>query len=1747
MFKIAKQIRISAKLDKSGFQKELNQLLKKGYDLNLNGGNFKSVVNDITKELNKLKSTLNNVNGNTFDNTTSGINKTKDAVKDLNSELTRMSSKNLSSTSIIADKNGLSEINKYKDGIAQTTSEVIKNGQVTKQVVTENISQFNNLKNQLQNKLNVAKGNGFIDDSVLTSLQTKLNSINTNTPEKEFNELRSAINNLSSSDSGIVRIQQAIIRLQERIASIKNNKIDLINSNDLSELRTAESELEKLKGMLTSLKSGEVINGRAISNQINIANNSVRTLSNSFADLNTSGSRLSSTMRDIFAYAIGGTGIYAVINSVKNASDVVIELNKNMVDLKKVTNETEETYNNFLKNMHSVALELGTQSSAMVNATTNWAKTGKNLQEASKLAENTVLLTKVGDVENVDTAQTYMLPALQAFNIEAEKSITLIDKYNNISNNMATTVNDVGDAMSKSASSMSVAGNSLEQTIALIATAESQTKLGGAEVGTALKTLSMRLATFKDTETGEVIPQMAEKIKELSGVDITDINGQLKNTYDIYTEIGRVYKDLDQNTQMQLNEILGGKLRGNIVSAILSNVSELQRAYDLANNSAGSAMNEFEKYQEGIEYSIDRLKEQVNGLYTSFMNSDFLKGLTDGVADGIGMFNKLVSTIGSFPTTVTLATGAITIFNKSFRENIQIMTSAIPGIGKLQDKYATYVSGLDQQIAKLKEDIATKKMSIATNIQAGNSTQALSKEVVGLQQQLVVSTAKTIALKTAMIALQAITTSLISFGISALISGFSKLIDSAITTKDELNEMKESFSLAFSETSELDILVQKQRELKDQLKDTTLSTDEQKTKKEELIGVQRQLAELLPETATGFDSEGNKISEDTGKIQENIDKKKELLAMKAIDIAKETNNGDWNKLLNNYKKQEEEVKRLQKLYNDTPTPINLENLTKAEEKLDSYKEKLKQLSEMMSAWKDAEFSDKDMSELLFGDIYDDSRKEQEIQAEKFAKLKNLINEYTASIQENTKAKEENNNVDTDANTREAQSSVNLLQSTYEKLGYTVKEATDRIAELNEMSLESQNAEIVKDATTAYGEAISKTKELDGLLKEINEEQSMTPELIMELAGKYPELGSRITDVASVQEFLNSKIQEQTKAQVEAYQIMVQNDQAYYNSKILNNEELNKNFQALCASFVDDQGNAYSIDLKNYTSLAQLKSKLTEDLGAGVADFITNFVTANAEGYSVDLNNTSSWASSKAKILQDLNTQIKKLEKNMSSALSKIQSDAYTGMKAGDSESEKLYTMASNQLKDAQAKYEEIQTEFSTYNKGFSSYTPSFSSGSFNTGSGSGNKGSSSSTKNEVEDMESLVKRYHDLEDAINDVNNELELNKLLQETASGRNKIKLMEEEIRLYKKQQQAIKDLISEQKKEAQELKNSLSGQGVAFNSQGDISNYNQILASKVNWANSLSGDAKSNAIEQVKALEEAMESYDELVNKTIPSQEQEWESLNATIKEVYKTQADLVASMEKEISDVIEYELNKRYDKKKEALNKEKELYNKEYEEANFEEEMNTERNKLADIQAEIDKVKNDTSRAGQLRLKQLMEEYEEQQKVINDKIKEQQNQAINDRFDQEEELLDKELEDMTSSENLSKLVAEAISSGMIKIGNETINVKNSMNEMLKETEVGFTNVAIQQSEWIDNLEQIKSLYADINSIMNNAGISSLSTYSIGEVSRSRSVNDINITTGGVTIQGNADSATLSEIQNMLNTQAKEIYKNVVKQLS
>lgn len=1715
--------------NKSSLQKEIDELFK-NQSFNIDITSFSKSISSMSKELDKLKSQLKDF----------GV---MGGLKESTAEATKLA-------------NQMAKVRENSEIRVKNTSrkEELAQAQAINKALEEQYrleQQLVNTKSQLQAKLNTASSNSLVDGSVITKFQSELNSISVNTPISKVNELKSAINSLASNDSGIVRLQQQIIKLQERISTVKTNNIDIVNQGEIAEVQQAEREVAKLQTMLGQLKTGNFIDGKKISESINTATNSVRTLENSFKSVNTTASGLSNTMRTMFSYIAGGSGVYLLINNMRKAINTTIDLDSALRDLKRVTDETNSTYSDFMSTANETAIALGTTTVGAIEATTTFSQLGYSFKDASEyMSQMALILSNVGDMSASDSASS-LVSILKGFRLEAQETTRVVDVLNEAGNSFALTTQDLTEGLRIGGASLAVANNDLEQSSALIVSGTEILRNSNL-VANGLKTISMRLRGVSE-DGEELSASMGGFIKEITDVDLTDANGEFRSTYDVLNDIGKVWDTLNSKQQAMLAEEIAGKHRANVFTSIMQNANQLEKAYNTLSESAGSSAKEQQAYIDSLEGRINALKESVVGLTIQMTNSDFLKGFIGNMTSGVNVISTLIDKFGAISPITSVATASLVAFNGKFREMTNSMLQVIPGYGKLTGYIDNYSERIKSNIGDIKSQIVALKSQQESYRASGDSTVGLGKKMIGLNANLVTATATMVACKVASLALNVALSAFGGMLIGTAISGITKLADSLITTKAELNEMEESFTSAFKETSELDTLVQKQKDLQEQLEDTTLSTEEQKIKKEELIGVQKQLAELLPDTATGFDSEGNKISEDTGKIQENIDKKKELLAMESINIAKETNNGDWNNLINNYDKQIGKVKELQKIYNEAPTPVNLENLTEAENKLDGYKDKLNKLSEMMSSWKDVGFSDSDISDMLLGDIYDDSAYEQQEQMRAFQSLKKMVDEYTSSIQENTKAKEDNGNINSKNNpninqdTSDGQRAVEDLEAKYKSLGYTVSDAKDRIEELNGMSEDDRNAEIVKDTTKAYSDSISEIEKLQGLIKDINEDGELSASTISNIANSYPEIGSAILDTSNTIDFLNEKINEQKNIYSACMESMVADNDNWYANNVANNQNFQDSLNELYDKFTKDGANAYNIDLNNYKNLTELKNAMNGDLIDGLASFLTSLVGGSADTYARDLRNCKSWAEQKAYLISKLDQQIAKAERNLAKHVQNVItiSNKTGGLNGESGIDEKLSTMAQAELNKLNTAREEIETAFgginTAFDRGLSGIT------SIGGGSSGGNKGGSSgsSTKKDVEDIESLAKRYHDLEDAINDVNNELNLNKILQEGATGKDKIALMEKEIQLYKKQQQAIKNLIAEQKKEAQELKNSLSNQGATFDSDGDISNYNSLLNSKVNWANSLSGDAKESAIEQVKALQEQLDKYDELVNKTIPSQEQEWRALNNTIKDVYKTQAELIADMERNVSETIEYELKKRYDAKKEALNKEKELYNKEYEEANFEEEMNAERNKLAEIQAEIDKVKQDSSRAGQLRLKQLLEEYEAQQKLINDKIKEQQNQAINDRFDEEEALLDKEFEDMTSAENLSKMVADAISTGMIKIGDETINVQNSMNNMLKETEVGFANVALQQSEWLSNLEQIKTLYGSISSIMTNAGLT-LPTYDNVSSSRSRSVGDISVTTGNITITGNADSSTLGSIQDMLDAQAKEIYKNIAKQL-
>ena len=65
----------------------------------------------------------------------------------------------------------------------------------------------------------------------------------------------------------------------------------------------------------------------------------------------------------------------------------------------------------------------------------------------------------------------------------------------------------------------------------------------------------------------ELTASMGEFIKELTGVDLTDANGEFRSTYDVLKDIGEVWDTLNSKQQAMLAEEIAGKHRANVFTS----------------------------------------------------------------------------------------------------------------------------------------------------------------------------------------------------------------------------------------------------------------------------------------------------------------------------------------------------------------------------------------------------------------------------------------------------------------------------------------------------------------------------------------------------------------------------------------------------------------------------------------------------------------------------------------------------------------------------------------------------------------------------------------------------------------------------------------------------------------------------------------------------------------------------------------------------------------------------------------------------------------------------------------------------------------------------------------------------------------------------------------------------------------------------------------------------------------------------
>lgn len=543
-----------------------------------------------------------------------------------------------------------------------------------------------------------------------------------------------------------------------------------------------------------------------------------------------------------------GTIIMTAIRGFRSMLNSIKDVDSAMVELRKVTPATAGEFDSFFQRSRKSAVDLHASLTDLINSTANFSRLGYGLEPAEALAKNAVILKNVGDdIENIDDASDTIISAMKAFGIEAEDSMQIVDKLNNVGNNTSISSGGLAEGIKRSASAMAEANNSLDQTIGLIV-AGNEVVRNPEMVGTGLKTMSLRIRGVDSDleEMGETIdemvtntPKLQSMIKRITGVDIMQDATTFKSTYDILKEISKVWKDIEDIDQAAVLEALFGKRQANIGASILSNFDSAELALDFSINADGSAMDEYNIWVDSIEAKLARLQAQYESFATSFISSDFIKGSVDVGTGILGFLTSVVDKFGALQVMIpTILTGLslfankgimqtyqdidgnigfgtfwgnqkkdiakdIEIFKESDLQLISEYDTLLKQIGATGNESYTKLDAFNQTIGQGSE-ILRNSVSVTSNAQ-----QAKEKYSVAIESATNKTKTFSLATTAASIGSKLLSTainSLISVGVGFAITAIVKGIDSLIHKQDNLiakaKESREEFASFTTENNE---------------------------------------------------------------------------------------------------------------------------------------------------------------------------------------------------------------------------------------------------------------------------------------------------------------------------------------------------------------------------------------------------------------------------------------------------------------------------------------------------------------------------------------------------------------------------------------------------------------------------------------------------------------------------------------------------------------------------------------------------------------------------------------------------------------------------------------------------------------------------------------------------------------------------------------------------------------------------------
>lgn len=312
------------------------------------------------------------------------------------------------------------------------------------------------------------------------------------------------------------------------------------------------------------------------------------------------------------------------IQQLKEVYENVVRLDSAVVNLSMVTGYNRDRTKELVASYSEMAQQLGAVTSEVAAAADDWLRQGYSLEDTNELIKTSTVLSKIGLIDSAEATQ-YLTSAIKGYKVEINDAMSIADKLSAVDMAAAVSVSGLAEGMSKTANSARLAGVEMDALLGYLAAVGEVTQQDMASVGNAFKTMFARYSNVKLNklvdDDGESLNDY-ERVLTRVGIQLRDNLGSFRDFGDVLDEVQAKWSSLTEVEQSAIATALGATRQKENVLTLMENYGKAMEYAGISADSAGTAMEKYDAYSQGIEANIARAKASFESLSTNLLNSD---------------------------------------------------------------------------------------------------------------------------------------------------------------------------------------------------------------------------------------------------------------------------------------------------------------------------------------------------------------------------------------------------------------------------------------------------------------------------------------------------------------------------------------------------------------------------------------------------------------------------------------------------------------------------------------------------------------------------------------------------------------------------------------------------------------------------------------------------------------------------------------------------------------------------------------------------------------------------------------------------------------------------------------------------------------------------------------------------------------------------------------------------------------------